>query len=146
MHICIKSPFKLPQLCTGKVLFFISFLFITVLASSSIVYVFSNNISPFVSGASNKILVNNETELRNEVNNAKGPTIIELNNDIKLIESLNITNSKDITLTSNKIIGFYKLINTGGESSMYTDRNKSTMYIENGAVLRLDIRLTKQAF
>lgn len=70
MCICIKYAFKFSRLYTGKVLFFVSLLFVMVLASSPLVYVFSNNLFPFVSGTSSKVGVSNEIELRNEINNA----------------------------------------------------------------------------
>jgi hypothetical protein len=98
-----------------------------VLVSSCLVSAF-NETSPFVLGVPDRI-VNNETELRDAVNNApsKMSIIIALNNDISLSSALIISANTDVTLTSNKVDRFYKLIGANGES---------TIIVEEDSVLR----------
>jgi hypothetical protein len=96
-------------MCSRPVLIFASLLFVVMLAFSSFVSIFSSNVSPFATGATNKI-VSNETELRNAIDNAKNPTTIALDNGITLTETLVIPTNKDITLTSNRNSGYYKLL------------------------------------
>jgi len=100
----------------------LTFLFIVVLVFSCFVSVFSR--VSFAAGASD-IVVNNESELRGAVNNASNAIVISLNNDITLTGSLNITNNKDITLTSNKVNGFYKLFGAEGVSTLFVDENST---------------------
>ena len=100
-------------------------LFGAVLVFSCFISVFSDG-SLFVSGAPDKI-VNDETELKKAINDAQSgeSIVIALNKDITLttLESasdysgysdgyalLVIPPDKDITLTSNKANGCYKLI------------------------------------
>jgi pectate lyase len=56
--------------------------------------------------------VKNEAELKNAVTNAPNgiSTTIVIDNDIFLTESLKIIGNKNITLTSNRASGFYKLL------------------------------------
>ncbi|MCL1977715.1 MAG: hypothetical protein FWG55_06430 [Candidatus Bathyarchaeota archaeon] len=112
----IKSKFDFRCFHNRKTLIFVSTLFMVALVSSFLASAIINT-SPFALGAPDKT-VNNETELKNAINNApsKTSTIIALNNDISLSSSLTIPANKDITLTSNKN-GFYKLI---GKSDEYT--------------------------
>jgi hypothetical protein len=111
MHRNSKSTTSLQCFHNRKALLLVSLLFIITLTSSCLLSEFNNSVSPFASGASDKG-VNNETELRDAINNApnKRQFIIALNNDITLTEPLKIPINKNITLTSNKATGFYKLI------------------------------------
>ena len=91
-------------------------LFIVLLFTLSLVFsCFTSavdNVSPFVSGSSDKI-VSTDAELREAVNNAptKKSFTIALNNDIILTETLDIPANKNITLTSSKTAEEYcKLI------------------------------------
>jgi len=108
--------------------FFVSLLLVVLLFSSYVVSVFGG-VSPFVSGASDKV-VSTETELRNAINNSAKSTIIALNKDITLTEiTLTIPAGKEITLTSNKASGFFKLIGVV---------NRHTITVDSGGVLTLD--------
>jgi predicted outer membrane repeat protein len=96
-------------------------------------------------------IVSNEMELRNAVNNAVGTTVIALGNDITLTEQLVIPVNKDITLTSNKESGSYKLIGTsyneygvivGGSSvSTITVESNGTLKFDGVSVTHTDTRL-----
>jgi len=100
-------------------LLIISLLFITLLTSSSFVSVFSD-VLPFTTGTSSKVMVSTETELRNAVENAVGSVTIALNKDITIASDMGIIMifpNTDITLTSNKANGYYKLI---GQASSYS--------------------------
>lgn len=109
--------------------FFVSLLFVAVLISSCFSPIFDSGVSPFASGASDKV-VSTETELRNAINNSAGSTIIILNKDITLTETtLTIPAGKDITLTSNKASGYYKLIGVV---------NRHTITVDSGGALTLD--------
>lgn len=115
-------------------LFVVSLLVVVLLSSSCFASVFSSDggVSCFALGASVDKIVNDETELREAVNNVQtGKSIvIALGKDITLTNSsLTISANKDITLTSNKTSGFYKLIGTDGAS---------TITVEGDGVLRLD--------
>jgi hypothetical protein len=122
-----KSKFGLRAFYSQKVLVFVSLLFVIVLASSCFASAFSS-VSPFVLGAPDRV-VKNENELKNAVDTATGSAIIALDNDITLTEALKIPANKDITLTSNKANGYYKLIGAEG---------MSTIFVDDGGVLRLD--------
>jgi len=102
---------------------------IVLLVSSIFVCVSVNG----VSGASleNAVHVKDETELRNAINNASNnkSTTISLDNDITLTDKIVIPKNKDITLTSNKVAGYYKLI---GADSV------STIFVEGKGVLKLE--------
>jgi hypothetical protein len=131
MDIKVRFKLDLHRCHHRSSLLFVCLLFLIMLVSSCFVSVFSssNGFSPFVLGASNKV-VSNETELRNAINNAAGSTIITLNKDITLTETtLTIPAGKEITLTSNKATGYYKLISADG---------KSTITVEGSGALRLD--------
>jgi len=111
---------------------------------SVIVLVFSLFVCLFAEssrGASleNAIHVKNEVELKNAINNTSnsGLVTIALDNDITLTETLTIQGSKDLTLTSNKANGFYKLI--GAEY-------RSTVFVDRDGVLKLDTVVTKEVF
>ena len=121
MGVNVKS-----KLCVSRSLLLTSLL-VVILASFCFISVF-NGVSSFALGVSDKI-VNNESELRNAVKNAIGSTVIRLDKDIQLTESLNITKNKDITLTSNKASGYYKLIGV---------HRQSTIVVETGGTLKLD--------
>jgi hypothetical protein len=118
-------------------------LLVVVLVSSLFVCVFVLNGS---SGASleNVVHVKNEDELKNAINNAPtgGSTTIALDNDISLISyeepdytynyqiaTLIIPANKDITLTSNRSNGYYKLIGAV---------DIATILVGGGGTLRLD--------
>ncbi|MGE5556499.1 MAG: hypothetical protein ACM3UY_09645 [Methanocella sp.] len=85
-------------------------------------------------------IVSNETDLRNAVNNAAGPIVIALDNDITLTEQLVIPANKDITLTSIGTSKFFKLI--GGDTDRSTlgptEYPKAVIYVENSGVLKID--------
>jgi hypothetical protein len=98
----------------------ISSLFISICNSSS-------DVSFFASGAPEQI-VNSELELVNAVNNTIQPTIVALNNDIRLTKTLDIAAEKNITIVSNRANGFYKLIGA---------KDLSTITVDDGGVLRL---------
>jgi len=104
-------------------------LLVVLLFSSLFVGIFMDG----VNGASltNAVYVKNEEELRTAINNVfkDNAVTIALDNDVILTETLRISGEKDVTLTSNRANGFYKLV--GSES-------KDTIYIENGGVLRID--------
>ena len=104
---------------------------VVLLISSLFVYVWLMERKP--------IHVSNETALRRTVDNAKEgvPTVIFLDNNINLSWPLNIPTGKDITLTTNSEIEFFKLI---GISDIDIIR------VNGGGVLRLDTHLSKEAF
>jgi len=77
---------------------FVSLLFMLFLFFSCFTSVLSN-VSPLVSGSSDKI-VSNESELVAVLNGAIKPTIIALKNDITIKEGLYINVGQNITLTS----------------------------------------------
>jgi len=98
------------------------------------------------------VIVRDETELRNAINNAptKKPTTITLDNDITLTKTINdqssnyypaniiIPTDKDITITSNKSNGYYKLNSA---------TNGATLFIASNAILRIDgITVTHTGF
>jgi flagellar basal body-associated protein FliL len=122
MGINVKSKLR------GSSKFLLLTTLIVVLFASCFGSIFSN-VSPFVSGDPDKT-VSNEVELKNAVNSAPFKEYtIALNNDITLTEALRIPVDKDITLTSNKAGGYYKLIGAEGAS---------TIFVDGGGVLRLD--------
>jgi hypothetical protein len=125
----IRKKFCLHRFYNRKALLFISLIFVSILVSSCFVSTFSKA-STFVYGSADKV-VNNETELKDAVNNAptKASIIIALDNDISLSSTLIIPANKDITLTSSKFVGFYKLIGA-------SDRN--TITIEDNGKLKID--------
>jgi hypothetical protein len=128
MNVNDKSRVNLRCIHNQKILVFVFLLFIMILVSSSFVSVFGG-VSPFVSGAPDKV-VSTETELRNAINNAAGSTIIALNKDITLTETtLTIPAGKEVTLTSNKASGFYKLTGV---------TNRHTITVDSGGALTLD--------
>jgi hypothetical protein len=127
MYRNVKSKVDLRRFRGRKKLLLASLLIATVLTVLVIVLTF-NEASPLAIRGANKI-VSNEIELKNAVNNATKPTTIVFNKDITLTETFVIPASKDLTLTSNKAKGFYKLI--GGKSL-------NTISVEDGGVLRLD--------
>ena len=79
-------------------------------------------------------------ELRNAVNNAVGPTVIALDNDITLTEQLVIPANKDITLTSNKESELYKLIGTSYDEYgvIVGGSSVSTITVDSNGALKLD--------
>lgn len=85
-------------------------------------------------------IVSNEMELRNAVNNAVGPTVIALDNDITLTKQLVIPVNKDITLTSTSTSKFFKLIggDTGRSTLGPTEYPQAVINVEGSGVLRLD--------
>jgi hypothetical protein len=85
-------------------------------------------------------IVSNEMELRNAVNNAVGPTVIALDNDISLTEQLVISANEDITLTSSSTNSFFKMI--GGDTGRSTlgpaEYPDAVINVEGNGVLRID--------
>ncbi|MCL2133985.1 MAG: hypothetical protein FWH37_00270 [Candidatus Bathyarchaeota archaeon] len=110
---------------TSLKIFLLTFLIITVLISSLPTNTIANGSSETMENTTH---IKNENELKNATKNASNnrPITIILDNDITLTSTLNIEHG-DITLTSNKNSGFYKLIS---EAS-------NTIIIGDG-VLRLD--------
>jgi hypothetical protein len=111
-----------------------------MLVSSLFTCLFVNDSS--AASLENVVHVKNETELKNAINNTPNgkPTTITIDNDITLTTTTNDANSngaavniiiqnKDITLTSNKANGYYKLIGAA---------NGHVLFIGNGGVLRID--------
>jgi hypothetical protein len=117
---------------------FVSLLFVAVLASSCFISMFSNGVSLFVLGASDRI-VSNEVELRTAINNAVGSTVIALDNDITLTEQLVIPANKDITLTSTSTSKFFKLVGGGSRTTLgpgeYSD---AVINVKGDGVLKLE--------
>ena len=103
-------------------------LLIAVLASALFVGIIIHDTS---GSLENVVHVENEDTLKNAVNNAqnKKTTTITLDKDITLTETLKIDTNKDITLTSNKAVGYYKLV--GAEF-------KSTVFVDRDGVLKID--------
>ena len=145
MNTNIKTTFKLHhRLCSRKLLAFCLLLFVVTMAFSCITPVaFNNSTSPFVAGASNKI-VSNELELKTAIDNAVKPIVIALDKDIKLAATLVISASKDITLTSTDGKDFFKLIGVDGDAFSVENNGKlyvdvgNTIVVESGGVLKLD--------
>ncbi len=85
-------------------------------------------------------VVSNETELRNAVTNAVGPTVIALDNDITLTEQLVIPANKDITLTSTSTSKFCRLI--GGDTGRSTlgpaEYPEAVINIKGSGALKID--------
>jgi len=121
-------------------------LLIVMLTSSLLVCTSING----VNGASleNTVHVKNEEELKNAINNAptNKPTTITLDNDITLTQttddhtsnhwpvSIIIPADKDITLTSNKASGYYKLNGAVNGSILFVAPN-GTLRIDGIAVI-----------
>jgi len=107
----------------GKKFFAITFslLFTIILVFCCFVYTL-NNVSHLARDQPIGVVVNDELELRDAINNASGPTIIALNKDITLKETLQISAAKDITLTSNRAEGFYKLLGSDEYTIAVVDR------------------------
>jgi len=106
-------------------------LLVVMLISSCFTYSAFSGIVSFATGTSD-VVVDNETELRDAVNNAsfRRSTIIALNKDITLTDTpLTIPVNKDIILTSNKATGYYKLIGAD---------EREVISIETGGIFRLD--------
>jgi len=130
LSLTFNSKPKLHKLHHKKLLISFAFLLSALLAFSCITSYTYDKTFFFTSGAPDKA-VNNETDLRNAINNAptKKTYTITLNNDITLSDSpLIIPANKDITLTSNKANGYYKLIGVGS----------GTLTVESNGVLKLD--------
>jgi len=85
-------------------------------------------------------IASNEMELRNAINNAVGPTVIALDNDITLTKQLVIPVNKDITLTSTSTSKFFKLIggDTGRSTLGPTEYPQAVINVEGSGALRLD--------
>jgi len=88
-------------------LLIVSLIVVVVLVSSLFVYL-----------SLDKGVVVSEVELREAVNNAVGHQVIKLGTDIVLTETLVIPTNKEITLTSNSDIEFFKLIGADGENAI----------------------------
>ncbi|MCL2643108.1 MAG: hypothetical protein FWD52_06325 [Candidatus Bathyarchaeota archaeon] len=118
------------NLYNKRLLMLASLLFVIVLTSS----LFADNFVNGDSGVSlgNGVHVKTEAHLKNAINNTPngGSTLIALDNDIILTETLRIPGNKYITLTSNNVSGHCKqLIGSNGGSTIFVDQN---------GVLRLD--------
>lgn len=94
-----------------KCLLFVSLLFVVLFTSLS-VYLLTVTVE--ASSLDGTEHVKTERELKAAINNAALDTfvVIALDNDISLTEPLTISGNKNITLTSNKTTGFYKLSGT----------------------------------
>jgi hypothetical protein len=108
-------------------LLLVSLLIAVLIITSMFIYVFfvQHDTSP-VSG---DVAVRTEVELVNAVDNAVEPIVITFDNDIQLTSSLTIPANKNITLTSNRSNGFFKLMGT---------QSVNTITVERGGVLSLD--------
>ncbi|MCL2135879.1 MAG: hypothetical protein FWH37_10130 [Candidatus Bathyarchaeota archaeon] len=86
----------------------------------------------------NDLHVKNEEELKNAINNTsnKKATTINIDNDITLTETLKIPTNKNITLTSNKITEYYKLIGAEYKSTIFVDKD-STLKIDGVIVTHI---------
>ena len=116
----VRLKFDLHGIRSRKFLFATSVLLIIVLVFSCIFFAVNN--------ASYVMTKTSEVNLREEVNNAVGPTVITLDSDVELTEPFIIPAGKNITLTSNdREKGFYRLMGAS---------NKSTIVVDG--VLRLD--------
>ncbi|MCL2642844.1 MAG: hypothetical protein FWD52_04985 [Candidatus Bathyarchaeota archaeon] len=129
MNINTKSTFRVSR----RKLPLITLLVAGVLIVSLFVYIFTVENNRFFLKDDSvyvelEVYVTTETELVKTINNARGAIVINLDNDIQLTASLNITAKKEITLTSNRTTGFYKLIGAN---------HASTLIVENNGVLRL---------
>ena len=121
----VKLKINLRHIYSKCFLLFISLLFV-VLVSSLFVCVMVN----YSSGASlvNVVYVKNEEELRNAVTNASSmeSIVIALDNDIVFTDftRLRIPANSDVTLTSSKTTGYYKILRS--------------ITVESGGVLNVD--------
>jgi hypothetical protein len=126
-----RSKFNLQsqRLGRGKVLFFVSLLFVVLLVFSCFVSMFSV-VSPFVLGASN-IVVSDEAELVAAVNNAPSwvSVVIALDRDITLTKRLDILEGKDIRLISEPEVANFRLVGAF---------DSDTLSVGYGGVLYLD--------
>lgn len=119
----IDSKVRVPR----KTVFLFILLAVLLVSSLLVFYIMLNSADQTIDGM---IHVRNEKELTNAVNNAIKPTIITLDNDIKLIKTFTIKYNKDVILTSNhKNDNFYKLIGA---------KEQHTIAIEEGGLLQLD--------
>jgi dihydroxyacetone kinase-like predicted kinase len=105
-----------------------------MLVSSLLACVFVNSSN----GASleNAVHVKNEAELKNAINSVTSNKVtIALDNDISFIDNIVISANKDVTLTSNRGTGFYKLIGASDET-FGVDYSEGTNVVVEGGVLR----------
>ncbi|MCL2359658.1 hypothetical protein [Candidatus Bathycorpusculum sp.] len=109
---------------------FVSLLFVVALVFP---FVSVSASSSFVLDASDQA-VSNWFELRDAVTNAEGHTVISLNKDITIDQSLDIPANKNITLTSSSKTTFFKLIATTSHGTS----SCNTITVEDGGVLTLD--------
>jgi hypothetical protein len=119
MSVNVKSSLGLRCFYSRKALLAVFLLFMVILFSSCFVSVF-NSVSPFVSGAPDKV-VRNEAELRDAINNSVNPVIIALGNDIALTGSLVIPVNKDVTLISDSTSELFKLIGANSQNTITVD-------------------------
>lgn len=135
---------KVKTLLSGghKRLLFVSLLFILAVFVSLCIYTLTVDIGN--SSLEGAVHVRSETELRAAINKTTPnvPVVIALDRDIKLTEGpLFIGVNQDITLTSNKANGFYKLIGAKEEThdiGLSMTFRYSTIIVGYGGVLRLD--------
>ncbi|MCL2135423.1 MAG: InlB B-repeat-containing protein [Candidatus Bathyarchaeota archaeon] len=111
----LGTKIKLQNFHKNKSLHIISLLFITLLLFSPLTTLF-NVVSPFA----NAITVTDDISLKNTINNAVGPTIITLTQDIYLTgtEPLVIPEGANITLESDKTDSFWKLVGINNKSTI----------------------------
>jgi hypothetical protein len=110
-----------------------------IIVSSCIVSTF-NITSPFAIGEPDKVIVNNETELKNAINNApfKTSIVIVLNGGISLFSTLTIPADKNITLTRNIGMSFCRLVGPSHVSRYSADGTSTTIAVEAGGMLYVD--------
>ena len=138
ISMCPNVKFKSILRCfhSGNCLFFLSLLFVMVLFSSCFVSV-SIDGSSFVVGTSDKVVVNDETELRNALQDVEGPIVIALDKDIKLTKSyISISSGTYVTLTSNNIHNFFKIIGLDGQSTIEV---RGGVLVLEGAIITHDV-------
>jgi len=114
-----------------KQLIIVSFAVVIVVVSLLFIYLYVCD-EPDQNSLKNAVYVETENDLRNAINNAplKKHTLIALNKDITLTSStLSIPADKNITLTSNRVTGYYRLIGAP---------NYDTITVAGHGVFRLD--------
>jgi Na+-transporting methylmalonyl-CoA/oxaloacetate decarboxylase gamma subunit len=130
MRVKGQSKFNLhgQRLCSSKVLFFVSLLFV-MLVFSCLVSMFSA-VSPFVLGASNTV-VSNEAELTAAVNNAPSgvSVVIAFDRDIIIVTPLEILKGKDIRLVSEPETANFGIVGSF---------DSATISVGDGGVLSID--------
>ncbi|MCL2134306.1 MAG: hypothetical protein FWH37_01965 [Candidatus Bathyarchaeota archaeon] len=130
----IKFKIDLHSFYNRKAVFLVSLLLMVSIGLFFFISAFEN-VSPFVSGISD-IVVSNEIELKNAITDRQfdGPVVIALDKDITITDgSLIISAFTNITLTSNKASGFYKLI--GATTAAILQVDSGGILIINGIII-----------